>query len=495
MKKRRISMVLILALLTSMLAACGNEHDNDADTDPVDSSSEAEVSEDTVDSLPAGLDFGGAEFNIMIGDYAGAYLDDLYQPEETGNRLSDTVYQMIQNVQERLNISLNYSYETYVFDDMSAHQTKITSGILAGDNDFDLLFDNPNYTMQMLEGNYFENLADNKYIDLDQPYYNQDVRDNYANDYVHFITGQFSLANIKYLFAVYFNADLYEDIGGTENLYELVDAGKWTIDKLDEITKNSYADLNGDTIAGPEDRYGIAFGDANKYYGFLKPMGINMFEKSGNDYIFTYGNERANEAYERLRRFINENENTAVTFWNDDTHPDWQISTGGGNYASKLFVEGRALFNFGLISDSATIVPMIDFEYGLLPYPKYKEDDEYQIMGQRHCYAMIPTTTASSDMSGAVLEALSSESYRTLVPEYCEVSLKTRYSQDNDVSRMFDLIIKSETTDPGEIYSDYLNYPNSMIRNKLSENSESWASEMAKVKSELIEKMNAITNR
>ena len=74
-------------------------------------------------------------------------------------------------------------------------------------------------------------------------------------------------------------------------------------------------------------------------------------------------------------------------------------------------------------------------------------------MLQRSCYALIPVTVEDKDAAGAVLEALSSESYRTLVPEYCEVSLKTRYSQDDDVSRMFDLVINSMVYDPGEIFS------------------------------------------
>lgn len=496
MKKKSISIVLLSAMLASVLAACGSEPSGATDSSSPDSGSEVTQAEDTrfvADSLPVELDFEGAEFNIMIGDYAGAYLDDLYQAEETGSRLSDSVYHMIQNVQERLNINLVYNWETYVFKDMGAHQTKIISSILAGSNDFDLLFDNPNYTMQMLDGEYFVNLADNRYIDLEKPWYNQDVLNNYASDYIHFITGQFSLSNIKYLFSVYFNADLYEETGGTENLYELVDSGKWTIDKLDELTKNVYADLNGDTIAGPEDRYGIAFGDANKYYGFLKPCGINMFENTDSGYSFTYDSERAVEAYDRLRRLVNENINTAKTFWNNDNTPDYQISTGGGNYASKLFCEGRSVFNFGLIADAETIVPMIDFEYGLLPYPKFSEDDDYQIMGQRHGYALIPTISQDYDMSGAVLEALSSEAYRLVVPEYCEVSLKVRYSNDNDVSRMFDLIIQSEVTDPGEIYTDYLGYPNGKIRDLLFNNSESWMSEMAKVKDGLVAKMDAIT--
>ena len=183
-----------------------------------------------------------------------------------------------------------------------------------------------------------------------------------------------------------------------------------------------------------------------------------------------------------------------MAFGNDDTHPEYQISTGGGNYASKIFTDGRALFSFGLIADAATIVPSIDFSYGLLPYPKWDETQEnYGTMLQRSCYALIPVTVEDKDAAGAVLEALSSESYRTLVPEYCEVSLKTRYSQDDDVSRMFDLVINSIVYDPGEIFSGQLGSPSSDFRAVILDNKPNWASAIAKKKDSLIEKMNKIT--
>ena len=114
-------------------------------------------------------------------------------------------------------------------------------------------------------------------------------------------------------------------------------------------------------------------------------------------------------------------------------------------------------------------------------------------MLQRSCYALIPVTVEDKDAAGAVLEALSSESYRTLVPEYCEVSLKTRYSQDDDVSRMFDLVINSIVYDPGEIFSGQLGSPSGDFRSAILDNKPNWASAIAKKKDSLIEKMNKIT--
>ena len=498
MKKLTASLLLI-SLLAS-LASCGQQDGGTPTTTPSDASSDTTAEETTSqfvpDDLPSDLDLGGKTVGIMIGDYFNAFLDDLYSPEETGNRLSDAVYRTSKKVQERLNVVLEYNYQTYAWSEMAGFQSKIISGILAGDTGFDILFDVQNYSAQMQEGEYFANFADIGNISLEKPWYNQTVLENMPDDYIYFLSGQFSLANVKSAFAMYYNADLYSSLGLNEDLYALVDDGKWTIDKLDELTKNTYSDLNGDTKADASDRYGITFGDVNKYMGFIKSCGIDIFKKTSSGYEFTYDNEHASEVVSRLCALISDNENTQVAFGNDDTHPEYQISTGGGNYASKIFTDGRALFSFGLIADAATIVPSIDFSYGLLPYPKWDENQaEYATMLQRTCYAMMPVTVEDKDAAGAVLEALSSESYRTLVPEYCEVSLKTRYSQDDDVSRMFDLVINSIVYDPGEIFASLLGTPSGAIKGAIIDNKPNWASNMAKEKTALIEKMNQITEK
>ncbi len=220
---------------------------------------------------------------------------------------------------------------------------------------------------------------------------------------------------------------------------------------------------------------------------------MDMFKRTADGFEFTYDNERALEVTDKCWRLLNENADVLRAKANNDSFPDYQISTGGGNYASKVFVEGRSLFSFGLVADAATIVPSVDFDYGILPYPKWDESQEdYQQMLQRNCYAMIPTTVANADAAGAVLEALSSESYRSLVPEYCEISLKTRYSQDDDVSRMFDLLINSIVYDPGEIYASLLGTPSGLFKTAVEDESSNWASTIAASKNELVTKMESI---
>lgn len=108
---------------------------------------------------------------------------------------------------------------------------------------------------------------------------------------------------------------------------------------------------------------------------------------------------------------------------------------------------------------------------------------------QRRCYALIPSSTFKVDEASAVLEALSSESYRYLVPEYCEVILKTRYAQDSDVARMFDLITDSVVEDMGVHYAR--NNPEGLIRSVMLA-AQDWVSLIESKRPSLIAEMDKV---
>lgn len=490
--KNHICLLLLVAMLAS-LSACGGA-DTPADTTAASAETTTPTTESPFepDDLPADLDFGGKEVNIFIGDYNSAYATDIIAEEETGARLSDAIYRTQLNVEDRLNVKIDYASEAYVWEEVSAFNAKFIAGIMAGDAGKDIFYSMDNYSSYLADGNYFHNLADMKYINLDKPWYNQTVRDNIIGDYIHFVSGRFAIANVKNALALYFNDDLYKSLGKKDDLYALVDSGKWTHAKMKEILKDTYADINGNTERDAADQYGLTYGDPNKYLGYLKAFGMDIFVKEGKEYKFAYDNERAVSAVEELVNYINGNESVLPAVAGKD-NPDHAISSGGGNYASKLFMEGRAVFSASLIADAATIVPEIDFGYGLLPFPKWDESQkDYATMLQRNCFMLIPVTVEDTDMVSAVMEALASESYRSLLPEYCEVTLKTRYSQDDNVSRMFDLIGGSIVFDPGEIYAGVLGTPSGDIKARISANDPNWASFIAGKKDSLIEKMNSI---
>lgn len=489
--KHKLHRLAAILAICALLPSCGSESVSRDETTPAYTTAPETDSRFVDDELPE-LNFGGITMNVVVGDYFGAYWDDLYAEEATGSRLSDAVYNMRLSVEQRLNVKLNYVREEYNWNSMGDYITKITSQILAGDGDIDLLLSQNNFTSRLGEGQYFADLRNVDHIDLSKPWYNQSVLENMPDGKLPFVLGEFSLGNIKNAYVVYYNSDLKGSLGIDTDLYALVDEGKWTADAMQSLTKDTYSDLNGDTTADPDDRYGLTFGDINKYMGFIKAFDLDIYKKKNDGrYKLEYGNERAVNAVDFLQKLVNENENVFPGTGNSDD-PKRNISTGGGNYASKAFVEGRSLLSCGLIADASVIVPEFGFDWGLLPYPKFDEtQDSYNSFLQRTCHALIPVTSPDHAKSGALLEAVASETYRSVVPEYCEVTLKVRYSPDDNVSRMFDIVKDNIVYDPGEIFNDLLDYPSATFKNGVM-GSASWATVVAGMKNRLDEKMSMV---
>ena len=65
---------------------------------------------------------------------------------------------------------------------------------------------------------------------------------------------------------------------------------------------------------------------------------------------------------------------------------------------------------------------------------------------------MIPITVTDFERTGIIIEALSAESMYVLTPAYYEISLKTKYSRDNESQEMLDIIFASTVFDLGNIF-------------------------------------------
>ena len=74
------------------------------------------------------------------------------------------------------------------------------------------------------------------------------------NGKAFFAVGDFSLTSIGRTFSIYYDK-VYAESYQLPDMYQLVRDGKWTIDKLSELTKDVYTDLNNDGKRDFEDFY------------------------------------------------------------------------------------------------------------------------------------------------------------------------------------------------------------------------------------------------
>jgi len=127
--------------------------------------------------------------------------------------------------------------------------------------------------------------------------------------------------------------------------------------------------------------------------------------------------------------------------------------------ASQHFMEGKVMF-VGMILSSIEFLRDMEVDFGILPYPKYDEDQQeyYTTILRRYSVAAVPTTAADSANSAMILEALSADGAQSIIPRYYEIALKTKYVRDDTSSQVLDLIRDSRYLEFVDMYTGDLGF-------------------------------------
>lgn len=449
--KRQIALFLLLAIAAGIVA-CGDSKTNTPPAIDSETSSVETVKQHT-DDLPEGLKFDGEAVTFL---YRQEISNEFWVETSTGDVVDDAIYDSFRSVEERLGVDINVVLrDGHYVSARQDYMDHISNTILAGDDEYDwvdlMIGNSPIYQKQGV----FMDLTENKYIDLDKPYYLGGLMDQGAIDgRLYFVSGDASLGYMKCAFCLYFNQRLVEDYK-IENPYDLVDSGKWTLDKLGEIAALTAEDLNGDGKYDTNDKLGFVVHDTNHPKGFWVATNSIMFTKdTSGEWQFTYGSERDADVCNKLYKIFFANDGSYfsnVTNAVSEQHEKY-------NQISSKFASGDIFMMTAEMDDSVLQLRNMKDDYGILPYPKYDENQEDYLSSARntHNAFSMPVTCSNADAAGAVLEALSSSNYETVFPAYFETALKVKYSRDNDSARMYDIIRDTMKLDFGYIYSNAL---------------------------------------
>lgn len=478
-----ISSILLLSLIIYAQASCSGSNSNVAETTESVSTADTIQEEDISvikDDLP-NLDFGG---EIVTFLYRNEVSSEFYSDSLNGDIVNDAIFNSIRSVEERLNVNIDLvKRDGHLTSARQEYMNHITSTILAGDDTYDwvdLMIGNS--PVMMREG-IFNNLMVNKYIDLKKPWYLPQLTESVAIDnHLYFISGDASLGYMKCAFAMYFNKRLAEDFN-IGDLYSIVDSGEWTLDKLMEISVKASQDLNSDGKYTLDDRLGFVVHDNNHPKGFWASTDIYLYKKDETgEWKFNFGSERDSDICNKLYKLFFDTEGSL--FSNVTNAVPEQLERY--NLISEKFASGDIFIMTAELDDSVAQLRNMKDPYGILPYPKFdKAQESYRSSSRNtHNAFSMPVTCGNPDMAGAVLEALSSSNYNTVLPAYFEIALKTKYARDDDSSRMYDLIRQGMILDFGYTYSNAVGSAESVFNNSYRKEN-SMASNVASLKPSL----------
>ncbi len=418
------------------------------------------------DDIPEDLKFTGKTITMLT--WSDVEHEEFLIEEQTGDNVADAIFYRNLTVEERLGITMGFVSTEGNADNVAPWTKYVQTSIQAGGGEFDVI---AGYSLSQAsaasKGLLYDLLDDGcDNINFENPWWpNKLIDEATINNKLYFASGDISANALYMMYVVFVNTKILTDLG-LESVYSLVDNNQWTYDKFIEMCNNVYIDQDGSGDKSEGDRFGYMSSGIHVdpwFYG----SGALIVDKDAQ------GNLQFSETF-KSERTISALEKVNTLLWN----------TSDGIYTSKVrhqeeFNNGNLLFASDRCRIAITKFLSEDLEYSVVPFPKYDSEQKnyVTVMGNPFTLYALPIDSKDDElpMLSAFLEVYASESYRQLTPQLFEVSLKVKYTQDNDAARMYDIIRESLCFDIGRIFSDAL-IGQGAWRNAVKNNMNNWAS-------------------
>lgn len=446
MKKQFISAALALLCALPVIASCASQ----ADTQQKDSGdvtiAQTEEGEETVDlSYTDGLgnyDFDGRTFNILLygdGVPKNWSVVDMVTDEQTGEVINDAIIDRNRDVEERFDAVIAGVY------DASAAST-ISRTVRSGDDAFSIVWLQMAAAGSAAQEGLFIDYNNLPQVDTSKSYWDGSLIDDLSiGGRIYYLTGDLSTIDNQATWMMLFNKNMVASYG-IDSPYELVNSGKWVIDKFAAMVKDITFDIDGNGKFDKYDQYGLST-TADTIYGLFYSCGERFATKDEDDYpVFNFDTEKAADILDKTIDIMC-NDNSALVSGRITNSSD--VITDIRN----AFEEDRALF-YAEVMFHIAMLRQMETDFGIIPMPKYDEGQANYItfVNPAATLVSVPITVQDTEFPAVILEAMAAASYKYMTPAYYDIALKGKYARDDESSAMLDLLLINRAYDLGLVY-------------------------------------------
>ncbi len=454
MKKQIIAMFLLIGILMPLVSC--SEKEKEEETAPVQAEIEAPsetepVTEDDPLAAIGAHDFNGEDFVVLCRSIQDSDTFNEVDIESNGGDLvDDAIYRRNTELNERYNVAVKALRTDGNWPSRENFLNTMKNSIMANDGLFDLILGYQAYMSPVEVMGYLYNFRDVDGIDLNADYYYHDIiRESTLNGKLYFLAGDFTYSVWPSMLVYFFNKDMALSYS-IEDPYGLVREGKWTLDKLMELTSGVYVDENGNGKKDDEDSFGFATDFGNIADAYYAAFDIKLTVR-GDD-----GIPVMNEDLEKLDAVI-----TKLYDYEHDSNDVYtfvMMSTMTDNPLADIFVNDRALFYPERLK-SAIDFRGIEMNFGILPYPKWDEmQDNYHSQAWNGYSVMaIPKDAKNLGKTAVMTSALNASSNRLVIPAFYDKALKVKFTRDEESAEMLDIIRGGISFQFGYFYSQTIN--------------------------------------
>ena len=470
--KRAHLLLLTAAMLLPLIASCGNDAEQPAATGDVTNAdtavTETADTKEIYDPQLPDMDFGGEIFTFAMRGQD--YNNDFTIDATTGDPVDDAVYARMDYIENTYNVDLELMWcgESGTTNTGSEMYTTLTKLMMAGDNAFDAINTSPYCQAGLAAAGYLLDMNDIKYINLDQPWWNQNAKESLSfYDCVYFCSGDITTGDDRCISVLLFNKNLIEEFD-LDNPYDDVRDGKWTMDKMIENCKAVTGDIDGNGKQDEFDRWGFTFWQ-DAIFSMMLGTGATV-GKTDADGVPTYTatDPFFIDAYNKVLQLVDKQYSYNQKF---------DAQNGGYNH----WGAGNALYYWGMVS-SIIGQRSSDVDFGVIPMPKYSEDqDRYYSEANAYSTSLmsVPMTVVNPDRSGLILEAMAAYGKQEISPVFLDNLVMVKSVRDADSAEMLQLIFDSQVFDVGYFF----NWGNTLndTMNLLNERKDSIASKLESI--------------
>ena len=470
MKINYKNFLALLLLLVIVLVFTGCDNNGDAQPqnpgpaeagspagEPAIADSTDPAAEEPGPDLPE-MDFGGAEIKFLVKEEGGVgrwTSVEIAVEELNGEVINDAVYMRNIIIEEKYNTKIRQEYMMAGGQNAFDMFRRINTLVMASDDTYDVVIPTLEDSARMAQEGLYTDLNALPYIDLSKQWWNQKILETTViNNKAFFATGNISILSMQATYITLFNKEIHQMLG-LGDMYQTVRDGKWTIDKMLELGKTYAADLNGDGVINDLDHSGSII-ISNACRALFAASGEKLVEISQDGGLeLKINNPRAISVLEKIFELFEQRKISVYIPTNESDRSPAGRGVDQVTHAAQVFSGGGSLFLMGTMQNVPYMREM-EADFGILPLPKYDET-------QRDYYSFVHTWAANAcgilitaknpERSAVILEEMAYQSMKHVTPVYYDLSIKTKFSRDEESVEMLDLIFKNRVCDLGYLYN------------------------------------------
>ena len=472
--KRLIALVLACLMLATFFVSCEKD---DVDPDNGDYLPDEDPYEK--DDLPE-LNYGGENVTMLYWSDR-VHKEEFEITEPSDDLVINASYKRTKTTEQRLGIK--FGYASCVGNASGDNTAKFIAfwkkDISSGACEYDVV---GCYGLTMAAcstAGLCMNLKDYDYINLDEPWWPERLQDQATiNKRLYFASGDISLAYLYEMYMMFYNRNMIEEYRfDTDPLKYALD-GTWTWDKFYTYCAAVGAnDANNNGEVDGNDKYGLIV-EYNRLCPIFFSIGVTMVSHdntgglSVSDSCYSH---KADQFVADINNFIH---NSGSAYYYPET--DEKVRD--------FFANGNTLFMINRAAVAKThLAHKEGLEYGILPMPKYDEEQEEYVSTLANGFSMygismgIAGEEGRDEMCAAIIECLASESYRQISPVLYETIMKLRYAPDAETAQVYDIVRSTMQFDLARLFHQALEtFPQSLFKDTIKYNT-SWGAQATSV--------------